>query len=128
MHRFLWFCIIVACLGGFLFGYQTAVIAGAMLFIKKEFVLSTGSHGVVVSIILLGALLGSLVSGAFADRLGRKAAFLAAVLLIIAGSCIAGLAMSVTYLLAGRFLAGIGVGFYSVVTPMYLGEISPLRR
>lgn len=127
MHRFLWFCIIVATLGGFLFGYHTAVIAGAMIFIKKHFALSAGSQGMVVSILLLGALVGSFSSGILIDRLGTRIVFFLASLMIILGTWLACTIPSISILSTGRLLVGIGIGFYSVVTPMYLGEISPLR-
>jgi len=125
MPRFL--CVFVAALNGFLFGYQTAVIAGAMLFIKQEFQLSAAAQGVAVSMILLGALAASLAAGTWADRFGRKSVFWAAGLLFVIGTWIASEAMTANFFLAGRFLTGAGIGLTSVVTPMYLGEIAPVR-
>lgn len=125
MNGFLWFCIIVATLGGLLFGYHTAVIAGAMLFIKQEFQLTPESQGFVVSIILLGALLGSIVAGILADRLGRKSVLFSGAIAIVVGSWFAVSAPTINHVLIGRFIAGIGIGIFSVVTPMFLGEISP---
>ncbi len=128
MHIYLWFCVLAASVGGVVFGYHTGIIAGAMLFIRNEFHLSSTMQGVTVSIILLGALCGSFLAGFIADRLGRKRAFFTAALLLLLGTSIAVFATSTTSLLLGRFLSGVSVGLYSVVTPMYLSEISSKER
>jgi MFS family permease len=70
--RFVYFATAVSALGGMLFGYDVGVISGAILFIKKEFSLSSGIEEVVVSAVLFGALLGAIVGGFLADRLGRR--------------------------------------------------------
>jgi MFS transporter, SP family, galactose:H+ symporter len=127
MHRLLYFCVMTASLSGFLFGYQTAVIAGALLFLKQQFHLSPSAQGVAVSIILLGAMIASPLAGILADRMGRRAIFFITCITTAMGAWIAAEAMTVDYFLLGRFITGIGIGIGLVVAPMYLGEISPPR-
>lgn len=118
---------IIVALGGFLFGFDTAVISGVEQHIQKLFQLSSFLHGFTISSALIGTVTGALISGRPADRYGRKPIlFLIAALYIITaiGSALAG---NVTTFIIFRFLGGIGVGASSVVAPMYIAEISPAR-
>ncbi len=119
--------MIIAALGGFLFGYNTAVIAGALLFIKQQFQLDPVMQGWTVSIILLGALIAALLSGMIADRFGRKKTILMAAVLYVIGCFVAATATDNTAFVWGRFITGLGVGATSVVTPLYLSEISKAK-
>lgn len=118
---------IIVALGGFLFGFDTAVISGVEQHIQKLFHLSSFLHGFTISSALIGTVTGALISGRPADRYGRKP-----ILFIIAGLYVltavgSALAGNVTSFIIFRFLGGIGVGASSVVAPMYIAEISPAR-
>jgi sugar porter (SP) family MFS transporter len=117
----------VAALGGLLFGYDTGVISGALLFIRQVMSLSPTLEGVVVAIALAGAAIGAAMAGQLSDRRGRRRVILGAGLLFIVGAVISALAQGVTILLLGRFLVGLAIGVASMLTPLYLAEISPAR-
>lgn len=115
---------IAASMGSFLIGFESAIIAGSMLFLRKEFCLSSFQEGLVVSLLLLGAAIGSILGGFFADRLGRKKALFIAGLLFVIGSIFLIFAKNVEMLSLGRFVVGFGVGIASVVVPLYIAENS----
>jgi sugar porter (SP) family MFS transporter len=118
---------IIVALGGFLFGFDTAVISGVEQHIQQLFQLSSFLHGFTISSALIGTVIGALVSGRPADRYGRRPVlFIIAALYVITaiGSALAG---NVTSFIIFRFLGGIGVGASSVVAPMYIAEISPAK-
>ncbi|HMC39363.1 MAG TPA: sugar porter family MFS transporter [Acidimicrobiales bacterium] len=118
----------IAAVGGFLFGYDTGVISGALLFIKGQFGgLSAFYQGAVVSGLLLGAAVGALGGGWSADRFGRKRTAVAVAGLFIVGIVVILLAPSVWILIAGRFIVGVGVGAASNTVPLYISEIAPAR-
>jgi SP family galactose:H+ symporter-like MFS transporter len=112
-------------LGGFLFGYNTAVISGALEFLTQQFSLTIFQEGLAVSSILIGALVGALGAGALADRLGRRRATLATALVFIVGTWMVARASSFDMFLWGRLITGLGVGFSSLIAPLYLAEIAP---
>src|SRR5690348_2446835 len=114
-----------AALGGFLFGFDTAVINGAVDSLRQAFGLSAALTGFAVSIALLGSALGAWYAGRLADRFGRVRTMQVAAISLAVGAIGAGLAGSVAWLMAWRVIAGIGVGVASVVAPAYIAEISP---
>jgi MFS transporter, SP family, galactose:H+ symporter len=117
----------VAALGGLLFGYDTGVISGALLFIRHVMSLSPTLQGVVVSIALAGAAVGAAMAGNLSDRMGRRRVILGAGLLFIAGAVVSAVAGNIAILLIGRFFVGLAIGVASMLTPLYLAEISPAR-
>lgn len=112
-------------LGGILWGYDTGVIGGAMLFINQDMDLSPLVEGMVVSGLLLGAMIGALSSGRLSDRLGRKKLIMAGGVVFVIGTLGAALAVNPPLLITFRLVIGIGVGIVSVVVPMYLSELAP---
>lgn len=114
-----------AALGGFLFGFDTAVINGAVDALRNAFGLSAAWTGFAVSCALLGSALGAWYAGSLADRVGRVRTMQVAAVLLAVGGIGAGLAGSVASLIAWRVVGGIGVGVASVVAPAYIAEISP---
>jgi MFS family permease len=116
-----------AALGGLLFGFDTAVISGTTSALQARFGLSDGMLGFTVASALIGTVLGSLVAGAPADRFGRRAVMLAVAICYVVSSLGTGLAGSWLTLLAFRFLGGLAIGAASVVTPIYIAEVSPAR-
>jgi SP family galactose:H+ symporter-like MFS transporter len=116
---------LVIALGSFLFGFDTGVISGALLFIKKDFGLGAFEQGSVVSVLLLGAIAGALFSGRVSDRIGRRRTLGALALTFAAGIAFAALATGYWMVLLGRIVMGVGVGGVSAVVPTYLSEMSP---
>jgi sugar porter (SP) family MFS transporter len=115
----------VAALGGLLFGYDTGVISGAILFITKDFGLATRLQAFTISVVLIGCMAGAASAGAVADRIGRRLTLLIAGLIFLAGALISAFTPDENVLLAGRFVVGIGIGFSSVVAPLYISEVAP---
>ncbi len=115
-------------LGGLLFGYNTAVISSALLFLKHDFTFSTLQQEMLVSIILIGALLGASVAGALSDRMGRKPTIILCDVIFILGVLTLVMADDLMTLLLGRFITGVGVGLASVTVPLYLAELAPAKK
>jgi SP family arabinose:H+ symporter-like MFS transporter len=116
-----------ALLGGFLYGFTLAVIAGVEPFVAERFDLGAGQIGFVVSNLDLGAALGALLAGPLSDRFGRKKALVAVAAGFAISTLLTTAATTVAVLLAGRFLAGLAVGA-SMVVPLYVAEIAPAAR
>jgi SP family sugar:H+ symporter-like MFS transporter len=114
-----------AALGGFLFGFDTAVINGAVDAIRGAFALDAAQTGFAVSCALLGSALGAWYAGMLADRWGRVRTMQVAAALLVASALGSGLAGSVWSLIAWRLVGGIGVGVASVIAPTYIAEVSP---
>jgi sugar porter (SP) family MFS transporter len=112
-------------LGGLLFGYDTGVISGAVLFIKQDFHMSPFMQGAVVSSLLLGAMIGAGLAGRLSDRLGRRRLILIAAMTFTVGALGSALAPGIGVLLAARFVLGLAVGSAALVVPLYLSEIAP---
>src|ERR1700761_2706257 len=115
----------IAGLGGILYGFDTGVIAAALLYVRETFHLSTVMQEVLVIAVLIGAAVGALVGGAVADRVGRRKTLIGGALLFIAGSILAPLSPNVWVLFTARMMLGIAVGFTSVTAPVYVSELSP---
>lgn len=116
-----------AALGGLLFGFDTAVISGTTEALQRRFDLSDGALGFTVASALIGTVVGSLIAGAPADRFGRKPMLVVVAIAYVVSSLGSGLADSWATLLAFRFLGGLAIGAASVVTPVYIAEVSPAR-
>ena len=117
--------VIIASLGGLLFGYDTGVIAGANGFLKTEFHMTAAMTGLVSSSIDLGAMVGVLIAGFLGDKLGRKKALMVAGVTFVICSLITAFASGVAILVIGRFLGGIGIGLASLLSPLYIAEVAP---
>jgi sugar porter (SP) family MFS transporter len=118
---------VFGALGGMLFGYDTGIIAGAILFIRQDLNLSPLAEGLVVSSLLLGALVGAAASGYLSDRLGRRRLLLLAGAVFTAGALGAALSPDANVLMGFRLLLGLAVGVASVMVPLYLAEMAPTR-
>jgi sugar porter (SP) family MFS transporter len=112
-------------LGGLLFGYDTGVISGALLFITKDFETTPFLEGAIVAGLLLGAMVGAALAGSLSDRFGRRHVIIAAAVTFAVGSVAAALAPDVWPLIAARFVIGLAVGSAALVVPLYLSEIAP---
>ena len=118
---------IVAALGGLLFGFDTAVISGTVDSLKRVFDLSSTGLGFAVSSALIGTVIGSIAVGKPADILGRRKTMFILAILYFVSALGSALAFDLTSFLVFRFIGGLGVGGASVVSPMYIAEISPAR-
>ena len=123
---FIWSLVIA--LGGFLFGFDTAVISGAEQSIQKYWGLNSFQHGLTVSIALIGTVIGSLLGAIPCDRLGRKKTLYLIAILYLISSLGTSLSSNWYFFLFFRFLGGLGVGASSVTAPIYISEISPAER
>ena len=116
---------IVAALGGLLFGFDTAIIAGAARFLKERFALSAFGEGLAVSIVLVGCMAGAAIAGTVSDRLGRRRfMFISAVLFFISALGCA-IPQNLIQFLAFRFIGGLAIGSASIVSPLYISEVAP---
>ncbi|GAA1167530.1 sugar porter family MFS transporter [Nesterenkonia sandarakina] len=117
--------VLVAAFGGFLFGFDTAVINGAVGPIQDQFSLSDLAIGFTVSSALLGCMVGAWAGGSLSDRIGRQRAMMVAAALFFISAIGSGLAFGAADLVLWRVLGGIGVGMASVIAPSYIAEVAP---
>jgi sugar porter (SP) family MFS transporter len=115
----------IAALGGLLFGYDTGVISGALLFIQKDLNASTFDQSAVVGSLLLGAVCGAAAAGYLAGSIGRRLVSIVAGIVFAVAAVASALAPTVWLLIAARFVLGLAVGTASFVAPMYIGELVP---
>ena len=126
-NAYLLFIASAAALGGFLFGYDTAVISGTIGFVKSGFALSTTMEGWFVSSALVGCIVGVAVAGELSDRFGRKYSLIVSGLLFTVSAVGCALSGSHTELISYRLIGGIGVGIASMLSPLYISEVSPAK-
>jgi sugar porter (SP) family MFS transporter len=127
LKGFVYVAVGVAALGGLLFGYDTGVISGAIIFIKKDFALSPTMEEIVVSSVLVGAVLGAIIGGALTDRFGRRRMIILAGIIFTVSAIGTALAPTVDWLIAGRMISGIAIGIASFISPMYIAELAPAK-
>lgn len=114
-----------SALGGLLFGYDTGIISSALLFLSRDFDLSSRQQEIVVSAILVGAMVGALGGGALSNRLGRRRIVAAVAVVFGVGAIAAALAPDTGSLIAARFVLGLSVGGASAMVPVYIAEMAP---
>jgi len=117
----------VAALGGLLFGFDTAIIAGAIRFLKEEFALSAFGEGLAVSIVLVGCMIGAAVAGTLSDRLGRRRFMLISAVFFFVSAVGCALPQNLAQFSAFRWIGGLAIGAASIVCPLYISEIAPPR-
>ncbi|RWS24496.1 proton myo-inositol cotransporter-like isoform X1, partial [Leptotrombidium deliense] len=123
-----WFLILVtviSTIGAFLFGYDTGIVSGAMIFISGAFKLDNFWHELIVSITVFFAWVFSLLAGYLSDKIGRKKVILISSFILIIGSIVLGFASTKYHLLLGRMIVGAGIGLASMIVPIYNAEIAP---
>ncbi|SEW34788.1 MFS transporter, sugar porter (SP) family [Chitinophaga sp. YR573] len=115
----------ISALGGYLFGFDFAVISGALPFLQQQFGLDAYWEGFATGSLALGAIIGCLVAGTMADKYGRKKGLLLAAAIFGISSLAMALAPARDFFIAFRLVAGIGVGMASMLSPMYIAEVAP---
>lgn len=115
----------IAAITGLLFGFDTGIISGALLFIEKDFVISTTMKELIVSSVLFGAMFGSISSGRLTDQFGRRRIMLIISALFIIGTLIASFTTQVHGILLGRVILGFAIGIGSYTAPLYIAEVAP---
>ncbi|OAB26594.1 MFS transporter [Paenibacillus macquariensis subsp. defensor] len=118
---------IVSALGGLLFGFDTAVVSGAIGFMEEHFHLSQLQVGWAVSSLIIGCIVGAAFSGVMSDKFGRKKILITAAILFIIGSLGSGLADTFTLYVIARIIGGLGIGITSTLCPLYNAEIAPAK-
>ncbi len=121
------FMAVVAAIGGILFGYDTAVISGTTEIVKSQFALSDIKEGWYVGCALIGSIAGVLVAGSLSDYLGRKLTMLISAALFSISAIGCAVCGSFDGLVAYRIIGGIGIGIVSIVSPIYISEVSPAK-
>jgi sugar porter (SP) family MFS transporter len=117
----------VAALGGLLFGFDTAIINGALVFLKKDFGLSDAQTELAASSILFGAVAGAAIAGWLTDRYGRRRLLFGAAALFTVSALAAAVPRTLAEFVAARFAGGLAIGVASLLVPLYIAEIAPAR-
>ncbi len=119
--------LLVAAMGGLLFGFDTGVISGAIPFVTEAFSLNAHQEGFAVSNLLIGCILGASTAGILSDAFGRKKILIASALFFLASAALSAFPRNFIELVIARFIGGYGVGMASMLSPLYIAEISPAR-
>src|ERR1700674_5712272 len=126
--RYLYLPAMVAAIGGLLFGFDTAVINGAIVFIKRQFLLSDSQTEIAASSLLLGCVVGASLAAFTSDRFGKKKGLVGDAALFKISSIGAALPRNLIEFVVARFVGGVAIGMASTLSPLYIAEISPARR
>ena len=119
---------LVAATGGFLFGYDTAVINGANQYLKVHFHLSATQEGIAGASAILGCIPGAMCAGFLSDRFGRRKVLFACAILYALSGLLSAIPRTFTEFLAARFISGLGIGASSMICPVYIAELSPAAK
>ena len=122
---FVYVAVGIAALGGLLFGYDTGVISGAILFIKSQFSLSAAMEEIVVSAVLVGAVFGAAAGGVLTNRFGRRKLIILAGMIFTLSAIGTALAPTIPWLITGMVVSGLAIGIASFISPMYIAELVP---
>jgi len=125
--RYIFGISLISALGGYLFGFDFAVISGALPFLRTQFALDPIWEGFLTGSLALGCIAGCLLAGYLGERYGRKPGLMIAAFVFAVSSLLIAFSPSISYFLVLRFAAGIGVGMASILCPMYIAEISPAQ-
>ncbi len=118
---------IVAAIGGLIFGFDTAIVAGATRFMKEQFALDSLQEGWAVSVVLIGCMFGAGLAGPASDRIGRRRFMLISAVLFLVSAVGCAVAGTMPAFVVFRFVGGLGIGSAAVLSPLYIAEIAPAR-
>jgi len=121
------FVTVIAAIGGLLFGFDTAIVAGATRYLKDQFALNSLQEGWAVSVVLIGCMFGAGLSGTISDRVGRKRFMLVSAVLFFISALGCAFPQNIFQFVIFRFVGGLGIGSASILAPLYIAEVSPAR-
>jgi MFS transporter, SP family, galactose:H+ symporter len=122
-----YFIAAIASLGGLLFGYDTGVISGALLFLKQTFALNSTQQEIATSAVLVGAIIGAISAGRINDAIGRKKTLLLLAVIFTLGAIVTAFSPNFIFFLVCRIVVGLGIGAAASVVPIYISEVAPAR-
>jgi len=118
---------VVAAIGGLIFGFDTAIVAGATRYMKEQFSLNSLQEGWTVSVVLIGCMFGAGLAGPVSDRIGRRRFMLISAVLFLVSAVGCAVPRTITEFVIFRFIGGLGIGSAAVLSPLYIAEVSPAR-
>ncbi len=118
---------VVAAIGGLIFGFDTAIVAGATRFMKEQFALDSLQEGWAVSVVLIGCMFGAGLAGPASDRIGRRRFMLISAVLFLVSAVGCAVAGTMSEFVVFRFVGGLGIGSAAVLSPLYIAEIAPAK-
>jgi len=118
---------LVAAIGGLIFGFDTAIVAGATRYMKEQFSLTSFQEGWAVSVVLIGCMFGAGLAGPASDRIGRRRLMLISAVLFLVSAVGCAVPRTITAFVVFRFIGGLGIGSAAVLSPLYIAEIAPAR-
>jgi len=121
------FVTVIAAIGGLLFGFDTAIVAGATRYLKDQFALNSLQEGWAVSVVLIGCMFGAGLAGTISDRLGRKRFMLVSAVLFFISALGCAFPQNIFQFVIFRFVGVLGIGSASILAPLYIAEVSPAR-
>jgi len=121
------FVTVIAAIGGLLFGFDTAIVAGATRYLKDQFALTSLQEGWAVSVVLIGCMFGAGLAGSISDRIGRKRFMLVSAVLFFISALGCAFPQNIFQFVVFRFIGGLGIGSASILAPLYIAEVSPAR-
>jgi SP family arabinose:H+ symporter-like MFS transporter len=130
MKKAAWYVIsvtLVAAIGGLIFGFDTAIVAGATRYMKEQFSLNSLQEGWAVGVVLIGCMFGAGLAGPISDRIGRRRFMLISAVLFLISAIGCALPRTITAFVVFRFVGGLGIGSAAVLSPLYIAEIAPAR-
>ena len=130
MKRTAWYVLsitLVAAIGGLIFGFDTAIVAGATRYMKEQFSLDALQEGWAVSVVLIGCMFGAGLAGPVSDRIGRRRLMLVSAVLFLVSAVGCALPRTITVFVIFRFVGGLGIGSAAVLSPLYIAEVAPAR-
>ena len=122
------FISLIVALGGFLLGFDSALISGVVPYVRDFFGLSEIALGWAVSAVLLGSIMGTLVSGILSNKYGRKYTLLLTAILFTISAITSAIAVEFWFFIIARLIGGIGIGIAILVAPVYIAEIAPAKK
>lgn len=126
-NRFVFSMAFISALGGYLFGFDFAVIAGALPFLREQFSFNEYWDGFATASLALGCIIGCLTAGSISDKYGRRPGLMLAAAIFLLSSLAMAMATSRDFFISCRFAAGIGVGMASTLSPLYIAEMAPAK-